>query len=210
MSIDDSIDKKWDLIKDKVLKELQEDTTHEKWSIGLERIFTKFGKIENVDLLTHQDLEELWFSNIHIAHVTYFLSKKPSLSTNDDKEPYLTATRLLYAKDGNYGKSYIDAKAFLNTEFPKGVNRGQTTNILRTLMAVNDFNFSVIVQGRINDVLKYFGYDRVDFKNAESINEGFKNLQNLTETIVKKENIQGYEGRKIVWYISKVLDSERS
>ncbi len=193
--------KKWNLIRDQVLARLRENPG---WTSNLERIFSKFGNINDVNQLSREDLDDLWFSSNNIAHVTYSIDKKAA------NEVYFEATQLLITKDKNYGMALKKCKDYLNKNLKNGVTGGQIGNILRTLIAVNNLPVSLISRDAMRRVLEYFGYySKLIFDDEDSFNEGFSNIISISETISKYENLQDFEKRKLLWYTNVILEEGR-
>jgi hypothetical protein len=191
----------WKRYRDKVLPSLNDS---QDWSDSLEKMYTTYGGLTaaDIDNLTNDELNELWFSNTHISHISYFLEKK-----NTSFEFYREVIKTMIDKGKTIGEAF-DAclSAFYDNNKYKGKNiGGQIAQIIRTLFTIRNVNFSVVDLTRMNYLLTLFHKDQIDssdFKNT--FTKGVNSLTEITNEISTYDNIVDYNKRKILWRLWRV------
>jgi len=186
----------WNKYKAKILRELGD--SHD-WSKSLEKMYTSYDNLSDndIDNLPDDAINELWFSNNHISHISYFLEKKKTPTSF-----YREMTKLLSDKSKTIGEAFDDCLyAFKNDIRYEGKQvTGQIAQIVRTLFTLRNINFSVVDIARMNDLLILFkknAIDKLDYK--QTLTDGIEKLSEISDEIASYEKIDDYNKRKILW-----------
>lgn len=186
----------WELYREKALARIEENAD---WSKNLERMYSKYGNksFEDIEKMTSEDLYELWFSNNHISHISYFLEKKKTPDTL-----YRDVTKVLTNKDKTIGQALDDAITMFKTDkrFAGKTVTGQIAQIIRTLFTLRKVEFSVVDISRLNKLLDLFKLEKIDTNNlSETFTKGVNALSSISEKIALNEKITGPNRQKLLW-----------
>lgn len=186
----------WEKYREKVLARIEEK---EDWYKNLQKMYTKYGDLTSgdIDRMSSDDLYELWFSNNHISHISYFLEKKKT-----PESLYRDVTKILLDSNKSIGQALEESINIFKTDtrFEGKAVSGQVAQIIRTLFTVRNIEFSVVDINRLNYLLKLFDKETIDTgKLSQTFTEGINILSSINDEIASSESITGYNKRKILW-----------